>query len=271
MSWISKTYKALTLKNEGHLLWVTLNRPDSANAIDIDMIDELTTVLKVADQDSNIRVILLTGAGKCFCAGGDVKAMETKSGMFAGESDELRRRYEFGIQQIPLTIDALQTPIIAVVNGPAIGAGNDLSVMCDLRIASENAKFGETFARLGLVPGDGGTYFLTRAIGYAKAMEMFLTAKVYTASEALEMGLIQQLVAHEDLINKAQELGESIALNAPISISMGKKSLKAAYHYDLKTNLDLLSAYQGISQRTSDHFEGIQALKEKRNPEFKNL
>jgi len=128
------------------------------NAITIPMIESLVSVLKFADFDRDIRVIVLTGSGKSFCAGGDIKAMEEKSGMFEGESNELRMRYMHGIQQIPKCIEEISTPIIAMVNGAAIGAGCDLSMMCDLRIGSSESKFGETFTKMGLVPGDGGTF-----------------------------------------------------------------------------------------------------------------
>lgn len=252
----------------GHIFWVTLNRPESSNAYSIEMVEELVRVLKEADKDTGIRVIVLTGAGKHFCAGGDIKAMRDKTGMFAGKSNDLKESYQYGIQQIPLTISQLKTPIIAMVNGAAIGAGCDLAAMCDLRVASEEAVFAETFAQVGLVPGDGGAYFLTRLIGFGRAMEMFLTCKKISASQALEIGLVTQVVLPEKLKDKTRELAEHLASLPPIALQMTKKALVHGYHNDLSSHLELMSAYQGITQRSSDHFRALDAMLEKRSPEY---
>ena len=247
--------KHLKVKREVSLLWVTLDLPEKRNAITLEMVDSLTSTLKEADWDPEIKVIILTGAGTSFCAGGDIKAMKEKSGMFAGDSEELRQNYMKGIQQIPRTIEALQTPIIAMVNGPAIGAGLDIACMCDLRVASTNASFGETFAKVGLVPGDGGTFFLPRVVGYAKAMEMSLTAKVYSASEALEMGLVTSLVGVKELESATKDLSQKISQNSFTALTMIKKGLKGPL--DLNTQLDLMAAFQGITQRSQDHFDRL--------------
>ena len=145
-AYLNDNYSNLLVEMDKPLLWATLNRPHCSNAFSDEMIYELCGLLREADWDDDVRVIMLTGAGKTFCAGGDVKAMEEKTGMFAGDPEELRRRYTKGIQQIPLTIEALHTPIMAMVNGPAIGAGCDLACMCDLRMGCRHSRFGETFA-----------------------------------------------------------------------------------------------------------------------------
>jgi len=250
------------------VLGIQLNRPDAHNAISLLMVEELTYALKTADNDSNVRVIFLEGAGKSFCAGGDIKDMESKSGMFAGESNELRLRYQQGIQQIPVTIEALRTPLIGKINGPAIGAGCDLAAMCDVRIGTTRTRFAETFSKLALVPGDGGTWFLPRVVGYSKAMEMFLTGDMYSADQAHEMGLLNFVVQKEDLDKETLQLCLKIAGNSPVALSMTKRALKQSFNSELAAHLDLLAAYQGITQRTSDHFEGLSALKEKRQPNF---
>jgi 2-(1,2-epoxy-1,2-dihydrophenyl)acetyl-CoA isomerase len=261
----------VSVKISNYIAWVTLNRPDFSNAFSSPMIEELCRQTSKLDADPDVRVIVFTGAGKHFCAGGDLKAMEEESGMFAGESNELRRRYEFGIQQIPRMMESLQTPTIAMVNGAAIGAGCDFAAMSDLRIASTKAIMGETFCKLALVPGDGGTYFLPRIVGYAKAMEMFLTGDHYRADECHQMGLFNKVVAPESLEEETQKLASKIAANAPIALSLTKKALKASYLRDLQTSLDLLSSFQGITQRTADHKEAIKAFKEKRSPAFSGL
>jgi 2-(1,2-epoxy-1,2-dihydrophenyl)acetyl-CoA isomerase len=257
------------MKNK-HQLWITLNNPDQMNAITPAMIESLVKVLKHADFDKDIRVIILTGAGKAFCAGGDIKAMEEKSGMFAGESNELRMRYMHGIQQIPRAIEEISTPIIALVNGAAIGAGCDLAMMCDIRIGSEHSKFAETFTRMGLVPGDGGTFFLQRVLGYSKAIQMFLTAELYEGMKAFEFGLLNFYFPYESITEETQKLAQKMASLAPVAQAMTKKAMKISYLSDLSTSLDTLASFQAVTQRTHDHFEAISAFKEKRVPQFKS-
>jgi len=255
MSFYEKKFTHLEVKKEDDFLWLTFNLPEKRNAITLSMVESLVTVLNEADWDPEIKVIILTGQGSAFCAGGDIKAMKEKSGMFAGSSEELRQIYMNGIQRIPRSIESLQTPIIAMVNGPAIGAGLDIACMCDLRVASSKALFGETFAKIGLVPGDGGTFFLPRVVGYAKAMEMSLTARVYTAIEALEMGLLSSLTSESELEAVTRSLAEKIAENSFTALTMIKKGLRGAR--DLDTQLDLMAAFQGITQRTQDHFDRL--------------
>lgn len=254
---------------ESNQLWVSLNNPDQMNAITSEMIQSLVSVLSHADFDKQILVIVLTGAGKNFCAGGDIKAMEEKSGMFAGEANELRMRYMHGIQQIPRCIEEVSTPIIAMVNGAAIGAGCDLAMMCDLRVGNHSSKFSETFTRLGLVPGDGGTFFLQRVLGYAKAMQMFLTAETFLGKVALDFGLLNYLFEDSKLEVETEKLAGLIASNAPMAQSMTKKAMKISYLSDLHTSLDVLATFQGITQRSSDHSEALRAFKEKRKAKFK--
>lgn len=263
-----KSYEDLLVEKKNHTLWVTLNRPDASNAYSVAMVKSLVDVLKQADFDTDIRVIVITGAGKNFCAGGDIKAMKGKTGMFAGESNELRETYQAGIQQIPLTISQLKTPVIAMVNGAAVGAGCDLAAMCDLRVASTEATFAETFARVGLVPGDGGAFFLTRLIGFGKAMEMFMTCKTISAQEALNIGLVNQVVLQNELKNKTEELAEQLSSLPPIALQMTKKAVVHAYQNDLNSHLELMAAYQGITQRSSDHFKALDGMMEKKKPTF---
>jgi 2-(1,2-epoxy-1,2-dihydrophenyl)acetyl-CoA isomerase len=262
-------FEHLECELKGHVLWVTLNQPDKRNAISLSMAHSLVEVLQYADFDKDVRVIVLTGKGECFSAGGDVKAMATKTGMFEGEANELRLQYIKGLQRIPLAIEALSTPIIALVNGHAIGAGCDLSFMCDIRIAHKDVKFGETFSKLGLVPGVGGTYFLQRLVGYGKAMEIFLTGKIFSAQQAYDWGALQILTASKDeSMEKLLELIDQLLENSPIAQGFTKSALKMGSHMDLKAHLEVLAAYQGIAQRTNDHFEGLKALEEKRKPNF---
>ncbi|MBC7372106.1 MAG: enoyl-CoA hydratase/isomerase family protein [Bdellovibrionaceae bacterium] len=264
----SEIFPHLKVEHKDQQLWLTLNNPDQSNAITSEMIESLCKVLKHADFDPDVRVIILTGEGKNFCAGGDVRAMSEKTGMFAGDANELRMRYMAGIQQIPKTIEDLSTPLIAMVNGAAIGAGCDLAMMCDLRVGTPSTKFGETFTKIGLIPGDGGTFFLQRVIGYAKAIEMTLTADIYEGHEAKDFGLMNILTDESTLKKETEKLANKIAANAPIAQALAKKALKIAYLHDLNTSLDLLAGFQGITQRTADHFEALEAAKTKRAPQF---
>ncbi|MBS1972162.1 MAG: enoyl-CoA hydratase/isomerase family protein [Bdellovibrionales bacterium] len=268
-SFYSQTYPHIKLQRRDHQLWITLNNPEQSNAITLEMVDSFCKVLKYADFDPSIRVIIVTGEGKNFCSGGDVKAMQEKNGMFRGESNELRMRYMHGIQQIPKTIEDLSTPMIAMVNGAAIGAGCDLAMMCDLRIGTSTTKFGETFTKIGLIPGDGGTFFVQRVVGYSKAMEMTLTGDIYEGQKAKDFGLMNFLVEESQLIAETEKLATKIANNAPVAQQMAKKAMKISYLHDLQTSLDLLASFQGITQRTQDHFEALEAVKAKRTPEFK--
>lgn len=261
-------FEDLIIEKKTHSVWITLNRPEASNAYSTPMVKSLVEVVRQADADTSVRAIVITGSGKNFCAGGDVKAMKNKSGMFAGESNELREAYQNGIQQIPLTLSQVKTPLIAMVNGAAVGAGCDLAAMCDLRIASESAVFAETFAKVGLVPGDGGAFFVSRLIGFGKAMEMFLTCRNYSAVEALKMGLVNEVVLPDQLRKRTEEVVEEIVNLPPIAVQMTKKAIVHAHQNDLVSHLELMAAYQGITQRSSDHFKALDGMIEKKKQTF---
>lgn len=253
------------------IAWVTLNRPQASNAFSEEMIESLVTMIPLADCDDRVRLFVITGAGKHFCAGGDIKAMKDESGMFEGSPNQLRVRYQNGIQRIPLMMEALSKPVIALVNGAAVGAGCDFACMADLRVASSDAFFSETFAKLGLVPGDGGTFFLPRVIGWPRAMEMFLTGRKVSATEALSWGLINRLASNGDELETVQKLSDQILQMAPIALSMTKKALRFSQKAELAQALDLLASFQGITQRTKDHKEAVNALLEKRKANFQGI
>lgn len=242
---------------KNHQLWITLNNPEKLNAISPEMIISLTETLFAAETNPQIKVIVIAGSGNAFSSGGDVQSMHEKSGMFSGDSNELRMKYMQGIQKIPKCMEDLSKPIIAMVNGAAIGAGCDLAMMCDLRIGSEKSKFGETFAKIGLISGDGGSFFLTRVVGFAKAMQMTLTADIFEGQKAFDFGLMNYLVPHNQLITETEKLADKISQLPATSVQMAKKLMKVAYFDSLQANLDLAAAYQGISQRTSDHEKAV--------------
>jgi enoyl-CoA hydratase/carnithine racemase len=262
------TLQDLEYQKQDQLALITLNRADARNAYSIPMIDSLERAFDAAERDDDVRAVVLTGAGKSFSAGGDVKAMLDKSGMFAGGPPALRDRYLEGIQRVPRRIARFQKPLLAAINGAAIGAGLDLACMCDVRIADPAAQFGSTFVKLGLVPGDGGAFFLPRVVGFPRALELMLTGRVVDASEALAMGLVHELSAPGEAIELALRRGRSIAQNGPLAVRLTKVLAYQAQHVTLEQALEAAATYQALAQSSEDHLEGVRALLEKRAPRF---
>lgn len=253
---------------DGHVANITLDREEARNAYTEAMLDSLISALDEAENDDNIRCVILTGAGRSFHAGGDLKRMQSQSGMFAGGPVELRRRYIGGIQKIPRRLARFDKPIVAALNGAAIGAGLDLACMCDLRVAAEGAKFGSTFVKVGLVPGDGGAYFLSRVIGFPRALEMVLTGRLIDTEEALTIGLVHRVVSKDGLVNTARQMAESVAINAPLAVRLTKRAAYRSYDLDVDSALELAASYQGMVQNTDDHREAVDAILGKRSPTF---
>jgi enoyl-CoA hydratase/carnithine racemase len=242
---------------EGPLAILTLDRPEARNAYSDVMLCQLVGALDSAANDPNVRCAILTGAGKAFHAGGDVKAMKERSGMFAGGPAELRERYIRGIQAIPRRIAEFSKPLIAAINGPAIGAGLDLACMCDLRIAAAGAQLGSTFVKVGLVPGDGGAFFLARTIGFPRALEMMLTGRVLDADEALRIGLVHEVVPADQLLEKTKEKALAIAALPATAVQMTKRAAYRSWQCDQATALELAATYQGIAQNHPDHEQAL--------------
>lgn len=239
---------------------ITLNRPAARNAYSSEMAQGIVDALDRAELDVKVRAVIITGAGPAFCAGGDLKAMRDDSGMFAGDPVELRDNYLRGMQTIPRRFERFEKPVIAAVNGHAVGAGLDLSLMSDIRIASDEAKFGSTFARVGLIPGDGGAYLLTRVVGFAKAVELILTAKVIGAEEALELGLVTEVVARDEVLDRARATAEQIASLPPKAVKTAKAALYRTVDRDIETALQITAALQACVQRTDEHHEAVEAM-----------
>jgi len=252
----------------GHVAIITLDREEARNAYSNDMLDGLDRAFDAAEADEAVRAVIITGAGRAFSAGGDLKAMRDKSGMFEGGPADLRRRYQRGIHRVPRRIMAFEKPLIAAVNGAAIGAGLDLACMCDIRVVASGAKLGSTFVKVGLVPGDGGAYFLARVIGFPRALEMVLTGRVITAQEGLQLGLVHRVVEAEAVMAAAMEYAEAIAQNPPVAVRLTKMAAYRSFDADADTALELASTYQGIVQSTEDHREAVAAMLEKRTPTF---
>jgi enoyl-CoA hydratase/carnithine racemase len=260
----------LDYAQEGAIVTLTLNAPDIRNAISgTEMIDALEAACDRMNADMSVGAAILTGAGTAFSSGGNVKKMADGGGLGGGLPAQTRRNYKLGIQRIPLAFERLEVPVIAAVNGPAIGAGCDLACMCDMRIAAESARFAESFVKLGIIPGDGGAWLLPRVVGYAKASEMAFTGDMLDAKEALACGLVSQLVPDAELMTAARKLAGRIVANPPHAVRMTKRLLREGRNVQLATLLELSAAMQSLAHATADHKEAVAAFLDKRKPDFK--
>ena len=260
----------LIYEQSGAVVTLTMNRPDERNAFTDDaQFQEFVDTCERIDRDSSVRAVILTGAGKSFCAGGNVKEMRRRARQGDDHPFAVRARYRHGVQRLPLAVYELEVPTIAAVNGAAIGAGCDLACMCDIRIASEQARFAESFVRLGIIPGDGGAWLLPRAIGMSDACLMTFTGEAVDADQALAMGLVSKVVAADRLMDEARDLAGRIAVNPPNALRLAKRLLREGQHVRLDTLLQMSAAFQVMSHDTDDHREAIEAFFEKRTPEFK--
>ncbi|MBP2229405.1 crotonase/enoyl-CoA hydratase family protein [Azospirillum agricola] len=255
-------------ENDG-IVTLTLNRPETRNPIsDHDMIEALLEALNRIDGDMSVRAAILTGTGSSFSSGGNLKTMGEQGGINDPLPAQTRRNYKRGIQRIPLAFEALEVPIIAAVNGPAIGAGCDLACMCDLRIAAESARFAESFVKVGIVPGDGGAWLLPRVVGFSKACEMALTGDPIDAAEALACGLVSKIVPDAELLDHARRLALRIAANPSHAVRMTKRLLREGRNVKLDALLEMSAAMQALAHATEDHKEAVAALLGKRSPVF---
>jgi enoyl-CoA hydratase/carnithine racemase len=259
----------LLITRDGHVETWTLNLPERRNPIsDLPMVEALEEAATRVASDVSVRAVILTGAGPAFSSGGDVKAMAERTGMFGGTGAEIADGYRQGIQRIPRTLFHCPVPIIAAVNGPAVGAGCDLTLMCDLRIASTSAFFAESFVKVGLIPGDGGAFLLPRVVGAARAAEMALTGDRISAEQALAWGLVSAVVEPDELLPAARRLADRIAANPPVAVRAGKQLLREAAGLSLDEVLDRSADVQALMHRTKDHAEAVAAFVEKREPRF---
>ena len=244
----------LRAETDGPVQVWTIDVPEVGNAITgPDVIAGFETLVDEVNRDNAIRAVILTGSGKIFSAGGNVKEMADRHGMFGLAPIDQRRAYIDGIQRIPRALARLEVPLIAAVNGAAIGAGCDLAMMCDIRIASQRASFAESFVTLGLIPGDGGTWFLPRAIGYARAAELTFTGERIDADTALEWGLVSRVVAHDELLTAARALADRIAVNPPHALRMAKRLLQESVSGSLESTLAMAAAMQPLAHHDTEH------------------
>jgi enoyl-CoA hydratase/carnithine racemase len=261
------TYECLLYDVKDRIATLTLNRPERLNALGGTLRDDLLDAVQKAGADDNVRVIVITGAGRGFCSGGDVKAMSEreKSG---GAGSEIREKFLPIRDRIVLALRECPKPIIAAVNGAAAGAGMSMAMACDIRLAAHTAKFSQAFVKRGLHPDWGGSWFLPRIVGTAKACELIFTGDAIDARTALDIGFLNAVVAPEALMEETYKLAKKIADGPPIAIQLAKRAIYHNEDVDLKAGLEFESFAQNITKETEDYREGVKAFVEKRAPRF---
>jgi enoyl-CoA hydratase/carnithine racemase len=261
---------ALLFDKSGSVVTLTINRPETRNPLgeegDGPLFAEAAAHI---NDDRDVRCVILTGAGKAFSAGGNLKAMRERSGSFAGAAVHIRERYRNGIHRLVKALWNIEVPMIAAVNGPAIGLGNDVACLADMRIAADTAVFGASFLKVGLVPGDGGAWILPRTIGPARAAELFFTGDTIDANTALKWGLISRVVPGETLMDEARALAARICRQPPDVLRMTKTLMREGQSASFDTIMEMSAAMQSIAHLTADHAEAVNAFFEKREAQFK--
>lgn len=256
---------------EGHLARITLNRPESFNSFSDEMIDLWTEALEDVRDRDDIYAVLLTGKGRGFCLGGDVKAMAKGHGFFESRDDmfssALARKNSIWkkVHRVAFTLDQIDKPVVCKINGPATGAGFDMALMCDIRICAKDTKIGETYLNVGLVPGDGGTYFLPRLTSIDKAMDLFWTGKIINGEEAEKLGLVTYAVEREDLDSFTEDYMKKLLSGPQEAIKFTKRNIKYSEKLELRSALDMISSAMGIVTELDDYHKRSKAMAEKLN------
>lgn len=257
-------YQDIIHAKEDGIVTITLNRPERRNAFSPEMSESIRLAVEDAAVDDSVRVLVITGTGSAFCAGADVKAMAAGVGQ-PGGGDEGGG----GHVSLPLQLHQLDKPVIAAINGVAVGGGLDLALACDIRIASDQSRFAEVFIRRGLIPAMGGIFFLPRLVGIDRACQMIWTGDMMSAEEAERIGLVTSVVPHEELESATRELAEKLAKGPPLAIQKAKRAIYQGLGTDLETSLQVTTAAVGELRNTEDHAEGARAFVEKREPVFR--
>ena len=250
-----------TLKLNDRVGLLTFCRDDVRNALTgTALVEDIVAAVQWANSSADISVLILTGEGKAFSSGGNIKEMKERTGIFEGSAVEVQDKYRRGIQSMALALHRAELPIIAAVNGPAIGAGFNLACLCDMRFGSTSAMLGETFLNLGIVPGAGGAWFLQRTVGYQRACELAFTGRLLRADEALELGIFLDVVAPGELLPRVRSFALQIAAKPPQALRLTKRLMKAAQRMDVPDLLDLTASFQALAHETREHAEALDAF-----------
>lgn len=264
----------LLFEVKDNIATITLNRPESYNAFSEDMITRWIQALESVRDDDDIRVVIVKGNGKAFCAGGDIKAMFAGEGFYKSSEDitstGLARKNSLWkkIQRVPLLLEEIDKPVIAQVHGFAMGAGLDMALMCDIRIAAQNTKVSESYINVAIVPGDGGAYYLPRLVGIDRALDMFWNAHVYEAEEAKNMGLLTYVVPDKELDEFVWNYATGLANRPQTALRFIKRAVYQSQKTDLRSSLDYISSQMAIVTELPDFKESVTAILEKRKPNY---
>lgn len=256
-------------ERDGAVVIATFNRPEDRNAItDPWQSEEIVKFCADMTRDRSVRAVVLTGAGRAFCAGGNVKDMKERTGLFGGTPYDIRHQYRTHVQLIGPALSDLEVPVVAAINGPAIGLGLDISLMCDVRVMADSAVVAESYVKLGIIPGGGGAWLLPRLIGPQRAALMTLTGDAIDAATALEYGLVAEVVPQADVVARATAIAHRIASNPGHATRMAKRLMREGSDMKLSPLLEMAAAYQALSHNTADHHEAVAAFLEKRPAHF---
>jgi 2-(1,2-epoxy-1,2-dihydrophenyl)acetyl-CoA isomerase len=265
----------LDVNSELGFATITLNRPERLNSLSNELLESLADILDSVAVDDFIRAVIVTGAGRAFCSGADTDEMTGGPGdgphkPGPGGAEDLRRGFKLA-QRVILGIYKMEKPVIAAINGPAVGAGFDLACVCDIRVAAESARFMAAYIHVGLFPGYGGTWLYPRLLGSAKAAELMYTGNFMEVDEALSLGFLNNVVSEDELIATAEKMAHRIAAGPPIAIRLAKTMMRRGMSMDLETSLEMSAAAEAITLSSEDHIEGMAAHREKRRPRFKGI
>ena len=257
-------------KSDG-IATITLNRPERMNAFTGQMLAEWALALTDARDDDDVRAVVVTGAGRGFCTGMDVRETQAGQGLWDPQASLAQRRHFLRdtVHRVPRTLATLDKPYIGAINGPAVGAGMDMASMCDIRIAADTARFSMAYVRMGLIPGDGGCYFLPRIVGLAKALELIWTGEIIDAQEALRIGYVSEVVPADQLMDHSRQFAMRLAKGPAAAIQLGKRLVYRSLETNMSHALELAESAMLVCQTTEDAREGPRAWAEKREPQFK--
>lgn len=259
----------ISTQRRGDIIVLTLNRPDRLNALpDLEDGEAFERVCASINTDASVRCAVITGEGRAFSVGGNLKAMKGRRDLFSGSGVDIRESYRRVVHRIVRSLYGLEIPLIAAVNGPAMGLGCDIAGLADIRIASDRATFGVPFLKLGIIPGDGGSWLLPRNVGYARAAEMLFTGRAIDAETAERWGLVNRVVAHDALLDEAMETARQVAAHPPQALRMAKTLLRQGRDMNFDQMLEMSAAMQALAHLTDDHIEGVTAVLEKRPADF---
>ena len=256
------TYDTLLVEQRQHIVYVTLNRPTALNALNTPLRRDLKQCFTDLQTDPDLRVVVITGAGRAFCAGADIKEWREPTSVVEDREDRLRLNFWQAMSRC-------EAPIIAAINGYALGGGCELAMCCDMRVASDQAQLGLTEVTLGIIPGGGGTQRLPRLVGRGKALELILTGRHIDALEALRLGLVEQVVAHDQLKTAVEDLAQTIVSRAPLAVKYAKEAIVRGLELPLTEGLKVEAELYTLLRTTEDRMEGARAFQEKRPPQFK--